>query len=73
MQRVQLDPVHACLNDFFQRLQAMLLPFSRQADNQMRADFQATFAGQAGGALISGKIMAAINTVQGFVMRALQA
>ncbi|KXA04273.1 hypothetical protein HMPREF0208_00933 [Citrobacter koseri] len=38
----------------------------------MRAHFQPALARQLGGSLITGKIMAAINTAQRFVMRGLQ-
>gem|GEM_PF-3631041 len=72
MQRVQLDAVDAGLYHAVQRFQAVMLFFSRQADNQMGTDLQPTLACQPGGALIAGKIMTAVDTVQGFIVGGLQ-
>ena len=72
MQRVQLNTVNTRLHYTFHGLQAFCLPFSRQTDNQVRAHFQPTLACQSRSALVAGKIMAAVNTMQGFVMRGLQ-
>jgi hypothetical protein len=44
MQRMQLDAIHAGRHDPLQRLQAMLLALSGQADDQMRADLQPALA-----------------------------
>ena len=72
MQRMQLNTVNTRLHHTFHGLQAFCLPFSRQTDNQVRTDFQPAFTRQSRGVLVAGKIMTAVNTVQGFVMCGLQ-
>ena len=72
MQRVKLDTVRTGFHHFLQRVQRVLLPFPGQTDNQVRADFQTTLAGEAGRLLITGEIVATVNTVQRFIIRRLQ-
>ena len=71
MQRVQLDAVHAGFNHLFQRFKAMLLTFPGQPDNQMGTDLQPALARKARSALVAGKIMSTVDTVQRFIMRGL--
>jgi len=71
MQRVQLDAVNAGLHHLMQGFQCVGLPFTRQTDNQMSTDLKSAFACQLGGALIAGEIMAAVDAMQGFIVRGL--
>ena len=72
MQRMQLNAVNARLNHLLERLQAFALPFPGQADNQVTAHLQAAFTCQTRRILVTGKVVAAVNPVQRFIVRGLQ-
>ncbi len=72
MQRMQLNTVDSRLHHTLHGLQTFCQPFSRQTHNQVRAHLQSALTCQPRGVLVAGKIMAAVNTVQSFIMRGLQ-
>ncbi|MNH46850.1 hypothetical protein D3C79_1098170 [compost metagenome] len=71
MQRVQLDAVHPAVHHLLQGRQMVGGRFPRQPDNQVAAHLQPAFTCQPGGVLITGEIMAAIDTFQSFIVRRL--
>ncbi len=72
VQRVQLDAVHAGRHHPLQRLQAMALGLSGQADDQMCADLQPSRSRQTRSTLVASEIMPTVNPMQGFIVRGLQ-
>jgi hypothetical protein len=70
MKWMQLNAVYAGLYHLFKRFQAFALPFARQPNDKVATHFEAALAPD-GCTLIAGKIVAAINSVQRFIVRGL--